>query len=354
MTATLTIAPLDEALTFARSLAGQTMGVLSYRDDQLTGVDLSALMLSPGEDAVDLINRLGQDAVSAAMLSGQPAITLPVSELDLPIKLTDAHIAVGTNYREHAEESAVTGSPFLFPKLVTPTASRADIPAGVGLLDFEVELCLVPLKPLGLTDPASGGLILGNDVTDRALLMRGVNLKDPQSGRGFTDGKSAPGFLPVGDLLVVPRDLDAFVGGLILQLSVNGVERQRAPVTEWIWDLNEILNQARAKRETVWSWRQGEARLAFTEDGAIPARTVIMAGTPAGTLFQGVPGKDRQSGLVRWILSGFRGTVVKHVIDAYIARSQARKTYLQPGDQVTIRVDRLGTLSNRVKAGNAL
>ena len=205
MTATLSIASLDEALTFARALTGQIIGVLSYQDDQVTGVDLSALTLSAAEDAVDLVNRLGHDALSAAIQSGQPAVTFAVSELDLPIKLTDAHIAVGTNYREHAEESAVVGSPFLFPKLVTPTASRAVIPAGAGLLDFEAELCLVPLRPLGLNDPASGGLILGNDVTDRAVLMRGVNLKDPQSGRGFTDGKSAPGYLPVGDLFVVPR-----------------------------------------------------------------------------------------------------------------------------------------------------
>ncbi len=352
MTTSLPIARLDEALTFARSLTGQIIGVLSYQDDQVTGVDLSALTLTPGEDAIDLVNRLGLEAVSEAVRNGQPAVTLPVSDLGLPVKLTDAHIAVGTNYREHAEESSVTGSPFLFPKLVIPTSSRADIPAGAGLLDFEVELCLVPLQPLGLNDPASGGLILGNDVTDRAVLMRGVDLKDPQSGRGFTDGKSAAGYLPVGDLFVVPRDLDAFVAGLTLQLSVNGVERQRAPATEWIWDLTEILKRARAKRETIWSWRHGAARLAFADDGAIPARTLIMAGTPAGTIFHGVPGKDRQSGLLRWILSGFRGSVVQNVIAAYIARSQAQKTYLQPGDQVTIRVDRLGTLSNRVMAGN--
>jgi len=204
MTASLLIAPPDEALTFARSLTGQTIGVLSHHGDHVTGVDLSALTLSAGEDAVDLVNRLGYEAVSAAILGGQPNVTLAVSELDVPIKLTDAHIAVGTNYAEHAEESAVTGSPFLFPKLVTPIASHADIPTGAGLVDFEAELCLVPMKPLGLTDPAGGGLILGNDVTDRAVLMRGVDLTDPQSGRGFTDGKSAPGYLPVGDLFVVP------------------------------------------------------------------------------------------------------------------------------------------------------
>ena len=35
-------------------------------------------------------------------------------------------------------------------------------------------------------------------------------------------------------------------------------------------------------------------------------------------------------------------------IAAYVARSTAEQTYLQPGDTVTIRVDRLGALTNRV------
>jgi len=291
---------------------------------------------------------LGRAALASAVMSGAESFQCLAEQLVQPIDLASAHIAVGTNYKEHAQESAVTGSPFLFPKLVSPTGPWADIPAGKGLLDFEVELCLVPMTRLAPDGPVIGGLILGNDVTDRAVLMRGVDPRDPQSGRGFTDGKSAPGYLPVGDLFVAPEDLSAFLSGLTLQLSVNGVERQRAPVTEWIWDLEEIIRQARLKRNTVWAWREGEVRLAIADDGAIPARTLIMAGTPAGTMFQGVPGKDRLQGLVRWILSGFRGGPVPHVIDAYIVRSTSEKTFLQPGDEVTITVDRLGRLANRV------
>ena len=344
----INIAPIDEALTFARTDDRRIIAVTAYEGGQISGVDLSHLKTHPDDDAIDLIVSLGRAALISAVRSGLEPFRCPAEQLVQPVKLTNAHIAVGTNYKEHAEESAVTGSPFLFPKLVAPTGPWADIPAGKGLLDFEVELCLVPMTPLGLDVPVHGGLILGNDVTDRAVLMRGVDLKDPQSGKGFTDGKSAPGYLPVGDLFVAPVDLNTFVKGLTLQLSVNGVERQRAPATEWIWDLDEIVRQAPLKRNVVWSWRAGEARLAFADDGAIPARTLIMAGTPAGTVFQGVPGKDRLQGLIRWILSGFRGAPVPHVIDAYIARNIAEKTFLQPGDRVTITVDRLGRLANRI------
>lgn len=348
MTHTIEIAPIAEALTFASTRDGRIIAVTAYHDGQISGVDLSHLKSRPEDDPIDLLVSLGHVALRSGIQNGTKAVQCLAAQLAQPIRLTNAHIAVGTNYKEHAEESAVTGSPFLFPKRVAPTGPWADIPAGNGLVDFEVELCLVPITPLDLDAPVSGGLILGNDVTDRAVLMRGVDLKDPRSGKGFTDGKSAPGYLPVGDLFVVPVDLNAFVSGLVLQLSVNGVERQRASVTEWIWDLEEIVRQARLKRTTVWAWREGEARLPFTDDGSISERTLIMAGTPAGTLFQGVPGKDRVRGLFRWIFSGFRGAPIPHVIDAYIARNISERTFLQPGDLVTIAVDRLGQLTNRV------
>lgn len=339
------IAPMDEALTFARA-GGKTLLVTAYTHDRVQGTDLSALMV-PGEDAVDLVNRLGYDTVRTAAATGAK-MEADAAALDMPVRLTDAHIAVGTNYREHAKEATVEGGPFLFPKLVAPTSSRAAIPAGEALLDYEVELCLVALKPIGPNDPAAGGLILCNDVTDRATLLRNVDPSNPQSGKGFTSGKSAPGYLPVGDLFVVPRDLKSFVGKLTLQLSVNGKERQRAAVTNWIWDFDEILRQSRAKRTATWAYWGGTARLALAPDGTVPARTLVLAGTPAGTVFQGINTGDYVWGLIYWLMGGWDKTIAHHVIERHIEAARAAKTYLQPGDDVTIRVDRMGRLQNRV------
>jgi 2-keto-4-pentenoate hydratase/2-oxohepta-3-ene-1,7-dioic acid hydratase in catechol pathway len=42
--------------------------------------------------------------------------------------------------------------------------------------------------------------------------------------------------------------------------------------------------------------------------------------------------------------------MIAHVIERHIKSARAAKTYLQPGDRVDIRVDRLGCLSNRVVA----
>ena len=75
-----------------------------------------------------------------------------------------------------------------------------------------------------------------------------------------------------------------------------------------------------------------------------------MAGTPAGTVFHGVPTKDRLMGALAWLLSGCKGPLIARVIERYIKSARAAKTYLQPGDRVDIRVDRLGCLSNHIVA----
>lgn len=341
----IAIAPLDEALTFARA-GSRTLAVTAYRNGQVRGVDVTTLMTA-GEDAIDLVNRLGYDEVREAVAHGAAA-TAEVATLDVPVRLAAAHIAAGTNYQEHADEATVEGGPFLFPKLVAPTSARAPIQARQALLDYEVELCLVATRPIGPDEPASGGLILCNDVTDRATLLRNVDPSNPQSGKGFTSGKSAAGYLPVGDLFVVPRDLEAFVATLQLQLSVNGQERQRSAVTSWIWDFDEILDRARAQRNTTWSYWGGTARFPFTPDRVLPARTLVLAGTPAGTVFQGMNTSDYAWGVFDWLMGGWGETAAHHVIERHIAAARAAKAYLQPGDEVSIRVDRMGTLHNTV------
>ena len=71
MSQSLLIAPVAEALTFARTDAGRIIGVTAYENGRIAGVDLTALVLTPGEDAIDLVNRLGRDALGAAR--GRPA-----------------------------------------------------------------------------------------------------------------------------------------------------------------------------------------------------------------------------------------------------------------------------------------
>jgi 2,4-didehydro-3-deoxy-L-rhamnonate hydrolase len=343
---TVAIAPLDEALTFARAGA-KIIAVTAYENDRVRGVDLSTLA-APGEDPADLVTRLGYDKLKSEISRAAQPLDVTAADLDIPVRLTGAHIAAGTNYRAHAKEATVEGGVFLFPKLVTPTRSRADVRAKRALLDYEVELCLVTLTPLAEGAPATGGLILCNDITDRATLLRNIDPDHPESGKGFTSGKSAPGFLPVGDLFVVPRDMKSFIARVELKLSVNGQERQRAMVTNWIWDYDEIIRQARAQRALNWVYWGGTARLPFTADGAVPARTLVMAGTPAGTVFKGLDWGDYVAGILDWLFGGWNKTIAHHVVERHIAAARQGGAYLQPGDVVSIRIARMGALENRV------
>lgn len=349
--ATLAIAPLDQALTFARSgdgAAAPTFAVSGYRDGVVTGVDLAPL-LRPGEDAIAAYNRLGYDAIAAFVATAKTSVSHDAASLALPVDLRAVHAAVATNYPEHADEAKVRDGPFMFAKIAQPTASRATIPASRGLLDYEVELCLVTLSALPATSGAKGGLILCNDVTDRAALMRGADTRDIASGKGFTDGKSGAGFLPVGDLFVVPRDLKAFVAPLELHLSVNGEERQRTRVTAWIWDLDRLLVETAKRGGVSWRWREGSASLPVSRDGVLPDRTLVLAGTPAGTVFKGPGPATFVRGAFDWVARLGRDGIIAAVVERMIRDDRASGGYLQPGDVVTITADHLGTLENRVR-----
>lgn len=349
--ATIAIAPVDQALTFARlgeGAAAKTFVVSRYQDGVVTGVDLSPLIKS-GEDAIAAYNRLGYEPIAAFVSAAKANVSHEASKLALPVDLRAVHAAAATNYPEHADEAKVKDGPFIFAKIAQPTSARADIPASKGLLDYEVELCLVTLNPLPASGGAKGGLILCNDVTDRAALLRGADIDDVASGKGFTDGKSGIGFLPVGDLFIVPRDLKAFIEPLELRLSVNGEERQRSRVTKWIWDLDRLLLETAKRAGVRWSWREGTAQLPVSREGVLPDRTLVLAGTPAGTVFKGPGPATIVRGGFDWLAGFGRGDIVKTVIERAITDDIASGGYLQQGDVVTIQADKLGTLENRVK-----
>jgi 2,4-diketo-3-deoxy-L-fuconate hydrolase len=351
LAATIVIAPSDQALTFARAgkgAAAQTIVVTRYQDGVVTGVDLAPLLL-PEEDAITAYNRLGYDAIAAFVASAKASVSHEAATLAVPVDLRALHAAVATNYPEHADEAKVEGGPFMFAKIAQPTSSRAAIPASKGLLDYEVELCLVTLSALPANAGAKGGLILCNDVTDRAALLRGADINDIASGKGFTDGKSGAGFLPVGDLFVVPRNLKAFVEPLELRLSVNGEERQRTRVTNWIWDLDRLLVETAKRGGVSWTWREGSAQLSVNKDGVLPDRTLVLAGTPAGTIFQGPGPATFVRGAFDWAAKFGHGSPIAAIVERTITDDRASGGYLQAGDVVTIRVDQMGMLENRVE-----
>ncbi len=189
----VTIAPISEALTFARverQGVRRVLAVRRYRNGRVEGVDLGA------DDPIALFLADGYDALRRRIAAAPAAarVSVPARDLGIPVDLRDHHLATGLNFPAHAGESGAGDEPFLFPKLTRPTDPYAPVAVEHRLLDYEVEVAWVPLRPLGEGDrPATMGLILCNDYTDRETLLRTLDPWHPGSGKGFTTVYLQPG-----------------------------------------------------------------------------------------------------------------------------------------------------------------
>ena len=222
------------------------------------------------------------------------------------------------------------------------------MPVGEKLVDHEVELGYVLLESLTTGgSPTTMGLVIYSDYTDRETLLRNIDPCDLTSGRGFTTGKSFKGFLPVGNLFVIPRDLRRFSASVELRLYVNSELRQRDVMSSAVWNIDEILKQVWLRRDRTWKFRHQQVGL-LRSPGAIPPRTLIMSGTPDGTIFSGLPFRHKVTGLTRWLFGGWDRSIASHVIDVYIRDARAGRIYLQSDDVVAMHVDRLGVVVNQI------
>lgn len=272
----LRVAPLQEAITLARTLDGETLLVVAA---DRAGVQAIALG-EPGRHAITAYRALGPTPLRLLAATGKTK-RYPWDALGLPIEGRAHNIAAGTNFRAHAEEVGHEGDPFLFPKLSAPTAWNAPV-AAQGRFDYEVELCAVTLAEHRADAPAPLGYLLCGDYTDRLQLVRQIDLDGPMGLTGFTDAKGGAGRLPVGPLLVIPED-DAFYREVELRLYKNDTLRQRSGADLMIWTPQALLNRALEDCEPRYASLRGMQRV--TDCDSIPAGTLLLTGTPAGVQF---------------------------------------------------------------------
>lgn len=344
----LRIAARADALTFARYLLdGETRVLLvdSLRDGKVSGIDLQQKFPGSASDPIDLFNQFGYQVLQD--IEG-PRVTVKVSDLILPFTGGDNQIAVGINYPAHGVEADV-GDSFLFPKRTLATPFRSSVPAGNHLLDYEIELGFVLLEdlPLGV-EPDYVGLMLASDYTDRAELVRHARLTDVSSGEGFTQGKSAPGFMPVGNLLVIPKFFRAYYRTLELGLWYNGEQRQEAHPVDMSWDFGRIIEETFARQNRRWRWKGETVRLPV-ENGVIPARTMILSGTPAGVIYQPPTFRQLFVGVSEMFFT-LQWMNPQSVIEPFLREEYRSGRYLKSGDVVQMKADRLGLIDNTIVA----
>lgn len=215
--------------------------------------------------------------------------------MPLSIERPGKIICVGLNYSDHAEEqgSAPPKEPMLFAKWPNSLIGAGDtivLPPESEQVDYEAELGVVIGRTVRRATEASAldavrGYICVNDVSARDL-----QFADGQWSRG----KSPDTFCPVGPRLVPREEIDD-PQALAIRCLVNGRTLQDSSTANMIFSVAEIIAH-------------------ITRTITLEPGDLIATGTPAGV---GV----------------FRDP----------------KVLLQDGDEVTVEVEGLGSLTNPVE-----
>jgi acylpyruvate hydrolase len=279
----------------------------SYRSE----VHIGALMVKEGRDWVLDLNRAanlptdmlqflqGGDAAMAqatrAVASVDDRYLLPLSDVRLlaPVPHPGKIVCVGHNY--HGHTGATTPAyPDIFAKFVNvvigPNQSIVVTRASCQV-DYEGELAVVIGTRAKYIDEAHAldvvaGYTIFNDVTARDYQKRASQ---------WTLGKSFDSFGPMGPALVTPDEIGD-PGNLDLTLWVNGEQYQHANTRALIFSIPFLISY-------------------LSQAMTLEPGDVISTGTPGGT------GASRQP-----------------------------PEFLKPGDEVRIRIERIGELANPVVA----
>jgi 2-keto-4-pentenoate hydratase/2-oxohepta-3-ene-1,7-dioic acid hydratase in catechol pathway len=344
------LAPLDTAHTFAQVSQNDrlhTLFVLKISGTDVVAINLSELSGLHGPDALDVIKHF--DATKLDSMAREPGRTQRYALADLagvgPRGLDQ--IAAGTNYPAHGEEVGMADA-FLFPKKSPAIGPRSALSVAPGtMMDYEVEICARfdrELRSDADFDAARKAFFLCGDYSDRASLIRNLNLKNVFSGDGFADAKSGFDRFPVGPLLVIPRDWKAFLKEVEIETHVDGKRRQHAYARDMIKDLRVIVQETLAESGTrTWSYQGG--RIPMVSRAAIGTDSAILTGTGDGVVFNKPDAATMKSVMTAKDRSGQLAA-----IDRYIAGEVDKRIYLQPGNTVIYTGKYLGSIHTTVVA----
>ena len=331
-----------------------TVAVVEDNERSILAVNISEMTGTVG-DIPETYQALGYKKI-AALISGINASHLSIfsyDELLSPAGTGGRHIGLGFNYPEHADEIEAQRQPFIFLKAVEPTREQNIITNADVLLDYEVEICARPLQPIVKSDNAEKkpfGFFLCGDFTDRASLMRNIDLDNMQSGAGFSDAKSLPGYFPTGPFMVIPRDEAGFMQKVSFSLYRNSRLKQQSTPSRMIWDCRDAVKQVFAAQHSerpLHSSRSGQ----WLANGAVSTEMVFLTGTPEGVIMQPPSALFKFVKGVQFVFSGaiFKKNLEQYVIESYIQELTGDKTFLQPGEHITMLATYMGRLEVKVR-----
>lgn len=223
-------------VTFSQNGTSRTGAVV---DDGV--VDLHAADPSLAETMIDLL-WAGEEAMAKARVAAESGRAVPLADvtIEAPIARPGKTLAIGLNYRDHAEESGqeIPKKPIVFAKVstcVTGHGKPVHIPRVSRAVDWEAELCFVIGKKgryIAKEDALDyvAGYMCGNDVSVRDWQFHSPTW---MTGKGFdTHG-------PIGPWLVTRDEVDG--SNLDIKLFVNGEEKQHSNTNQLIFDIPELV-----------------------------------------------------------------------------------------------------------------
>lgn len=247
-------------------------------------------------DMLDLVGD-GEDGLRRVRAAVDSAQWRPAERLLAPLR-PGKMLFCGVNYPDHAEENpsaVMPEEPFFFSKLASAVVGPGEdivIPAPHTHTDYEVELAVV-IGQTARRVPRERvlehvfGYTIVNDVS-----ARDVQFRDNQ----ITLGKNADTFCPLGPWVITADEIPN-PSQLHVATYVNGERRQHGATADWLFDLPTLIEF-------------------LTRTITLNPGDVVTTGTPAG-------------------VGAFRSP----------------PAWLAPGDEVTVEVEEIGRLTNRVVAG---
>lgn len=219
-------------------------------------------IIAGGDAALARVRAVADSATETAALAG--------AKLLAPIERPGKFLAIGMNYRRHAEEArklgvAVPEMQFWFNKQTSCISGPFDpIDRGVSqAVDYEVELCAVIGKPAkGVSEAEAPAHVFGytvcNDVSARDFQRHSPT---------FTVGKSFDTHGPIGPWIVTADEIpDPHALGL--RCLVNGEVRQDSDTSELIFNLWQQI----AYLSSAFTLEPGDLLATGTPEGVGAAR----------------------------------------------------------------------------------
>jgi 2,4-didehydro-3-deoxy-L-rhamnonate hydrolase len=234
---------------------------------------------------------------SADRQPGGETVSLSEARLRAPIDRPGKIICIGLNYEDHANETGADRpeKPIVFakyPNTIIGPGEAIRIPPITEQADYEAELAVVIGRPAkNVAESEALDYVFGymncNDVSSRDLQF--------SEGGQWTRSKSLDTFAPIGPYLVA-RDEVPDPQNLSIRCILNGDVLQDGTTSDMIFSVAELIS--------------------FLSRGmTLMPSDIIATGTPAGVGFVRDP-----------------------------------KVFLKAGDEVTIEIEGLGSLTNPVEA----